>query len=77
MFPKEKIIYIVGIGILFIAVETVLLNYFFYLPYTRKTSPGPNVCTSEAKQCPDGSYVGRTGPNCEFAECSDNGVNNP
>lgn len=23
----------------------------------------------EAKQCSDGSYVGRTGPNCEFAAC--------
>ena len=23
----------------------------------------------EAKACPDGSYVGRTGPNCEFAAC--------
>jgi hypothetical protein len=27
------------------------------------------ACTMEAKLCPDGSYVGRTGPNCEFAEC--------
>lgn len=27
------------------------------------------VCTQEAKQCPDGSYVSRTGPNCEFAAC--------
>ncbi|MEK7176860.1 MAG: hypothetical protein AAB719_00980 [Patescibacteria group bacterium] len=26
-------------------------------------------CTQEAKLCPDGSYVGRTGPRCEFAEC--------
>lgn len=26
-------------------------------------------CTQEAKLCPDGSYVGRTGPDCEFAEC--------
>lgn len=26
-------------------------------------------CTMEAKQCPDGSFVGRTGPNCEFAPC--------
>lgn len=26
-------------------------------------------CTMEALQCPDGSYVGRTGPNCEFAAC--------
>lgn len=23
-------------------------------------------CTMDAKQCPDGSYVGRTGPKCEF-----------
>lgn len=23
-------------------------------------------CTQEAKQCPDGSYTGRTGPKCEF-----------
>jgi hypothetical protein len=23
----------------------------------------------EAKQCPDGSYVGRQGPRCEFAQC--------
>jgi putative hemolysin len=27
------------------------------------------ACTEEAKLCPDGSAVGRTGPNCEFAEC--------
>lgn len=31
--------------------------------------PSPVACTQEAKQCPDGSYVGRTGPNCEFAAC--------
>lgn len=27
------------------------------------------VCTMEAKICPDGSSVGRTGPNCEFTAC--------
>lgn len=27
------------------------------------------ACTMEAKICPDGSAVGRTGPNCEFALC--------
>src|SRR5262245_26096340 len=26
-------------------------------------------CTAEAKMCPDGSAVGRSGPNCEFAKC--------
>ncbi len=24
------------------------------------------ACTMDAMQCPDGSYVGRTGPKCEF-----------
>jgi|GEM_PF-7065388 len=28
--------------------------------------PEPIACTMDAKQCADGSYVGRTGPNCEF-----------
>lgn len=27
------------------------------------------VCTMEARQCPDGSYVARTGPNCTFEKC--------
>ncbi|MCF7835668.1 MAG: hypothetical protein K9M15_00925 [Candidatus Marinimicrobia bacterium] len=29
----------------------------------------PVACTTEAKMCPDGSYVGRVAPDCEFAEC--------
>lgn len=29
----------------------------------------PVACTEEAKLCPDGTAVGRTGKNCEFAEC--------
>jgi hypothetical protein len=29
----------------------------------------PVACTQEAKLCPDGSYVSRTGPNCEFGVC--------
>jgi len=31
------------------------------------------ACTMEAKQCPDGSYVSRTGANCEFAPCPSGG----
>ncbi|MCR4335416.1 MAG: hypothetical protein NUV57_02660, partial [archaeon] len=30
-------------------------------------------CTEEAKLCPDGSAVGREGPFCEFASCSNSG----
>ncbi|MCX6713383.1 MAG: hypothetical protein NTY66_04220 [Candidatus Vogelbacteria bacterium] len=33
------------------------------------TGNQPVACTMEAKQCPDGSYVGRTGPKCEFTAC--------
>ncbi len=29
----------------------------------------PVACTMEAKLCPDGSAVGRTGPKCEFTPC--------
>lgn len=29
-------------------------------------------CTMDAKLCPDGSSVGRVGPNCEFAPCPGN-----
>ncbi len=32
------------------------------------------ACTMEAKLCPDGSAVGRVGPNCEFAHCPDEKV---
>lgn len=31
--------------------------------------PSPVACTQEAKLCPDGTSVGRTGPNCEFSDC--------
>lgn len=30
---------------------------------------GETACTLEAMICPDGSSVGRTGPNCEFTPC--------
>ncbi|MDB5264929.1 MAG: hypothetical protein JWN64_500 [Parcubacteria group bacterium] len=33
------------------------------------TGTGDTACTLEAKICPDGTSVGRTGPNCAFAAC--------
>lgn len=38
---------------------------------TTPPSDQPIACSTEAKICPDGSGVGRTGPNCEFAACPD------
>lgn len=36
---------------------------------TSTSSAQPKACTQDAKICPDGTGVGRTGPNCEFAPC--------
>lgn len=37
--------------------------------YYHKPNTQPVACTLEAKICPDGSAVGRSGPACEFAAC--------
>ena len=52
---------------------------------SQKTNPIDNnpdkteglVCAQDAKQCPDGSYVSRTGPNCQFAPCPEASANQP
>lgn len=31
--------------------------------------PGPIRCTKDVRQCPDGSFVVRRGPDCSFAPC--------
>lgn len=38
------------------------------------TESEPVACTMDAKICPDGSAVGRVGPNCEFAACPSQGA---
>ena len=61
----KKIIF--GILIFFALVGLGVLGVFF-----GRESEEQVFCTQEAKLCPDGSYVGRTGPKCEFAECPTN-----
>lgn len=38
-------------------------------PSKEQIPQNPIACTEEAKECPDGSYVARSGPNCEFIKC--------
>lgn len=67
------------IPIILAIIIIALLGFGAYFVVTQKIaphevlnptpSPTPMACTQEAKQCPDDSYVGRTGPNCNFAEC--------
>ncbi len=44
------------------------LNYSIW-QLNPSADSGQVACTQEAKLCPDGSYVGRTGPKCEFSAC--------
>lgn len=46
-----------------------ILSTFKFTESSGSASPEQRVCTMEAKLCPDGSSVGRTEPNCEFAPC--------
>lgn len=46
-------------------------------PQPTQPCAGAVACTMEAKICPDGSAVGRSGPNCEFAECPAANLANP
>jgi hypothetical protein len=39
------------------------------LAYQALRSPSEVACTTEAKLCPDGTAVGRSGPKCEFSTC--------
>ncbi len=49
----------------------VIILAFLYVVF----QPKSQACTAEAKICPDGTAVGRTKPNCEFAPCPDVEIN--
>ncbi|HEX7017543.1 MAG TPA: hypothetical protein VF209_01390, partial [Patescibacteria group bacterium] len=70
------------VGLLILLPIVAAGGYYFGLSATKNNISSENpvveaspsseegvVCTLDAKICPDGSSVGRTGPNCEFAEC--------
>ncbi len=53
---------------LFVVLTMCVLIAVFIV--TKNFAVAPTLeCTQEAKICPDGTGVGRTGPNCEFAPC--------
>lgn len=40
-----------------------------YMAWKASDRANQVACTMEALMCPDGSFVGRSGPKCEFAAC--------
>jgi len=41
----------------------------FVFTFGSDSGQTPTACSADVKQCPDGSYVDRTGPDCAFALC--------
>jgi hypothetical protein len=64
---KHKTFWIV---VTIVMIVVIVIGGFLY--GTNKLKPHFSGCTMEAKICPDGSAVGRTGQNCEFAPCPKN-----
>ncbi len=58
------------ITILILGAVAGLLYFYWFDWRSAETRGDENVfCTLDAKLCPDGSYVGRVPPTCEFAMC--------
>lgn len=62
--------YTIIIGVIAVAIVIA----FWVVNVRTAKAPSGQACTEEAKLCPDGSAVGRTGSNCEFAECPSGGT---
>jgi hypothetical protein len=60
------------LAVIVVGLAVIGVLYAAVIPTLPKTGGVASVaCTEEAMICPDGSAVGRTGPNCEFAKCPD------
>jgi len=57
----------------FIFLALLFVTFLFSACVRKSSSPSASpelhACTDEAKICPDGSAVGRSGPNCAFGAC--------
>lgn len=68
--PKKEKILLSVIGTFFALLAVwVVASVVTAPPHDDKDLSFPTACSQEAMICPDGSAVGRTGPNCEFAPC--------
>lgn len=54
-----------ALGVLVVLVGAGIFLFLYPEPVTETDT----ACTMEAKICPDGTAVGRSGPACEFAAC--------
>lgn len=62
--PKSKLPFLIIGIILFLLVAGGTAGFYVFKQTTKQVA-----CTMEAKVCPDGTSVGRSGPKCEFTPC--------
>jgi hypothetical protein len=68
MEPRK---FFVGRAVGMLVIIALVLGWYLLFSPNRVLAPGAGsgeevVCTADAMQCPDGTWVGRTGPDCEF-----------
>ncbi len=68
---SNRILYIIITFAVVFGVVATVIHYFMPVaeaptPTDIATSTTKSACQEDAMQCPDGLFVGRTGPNCEF-----------
>lgn len=56
-------------NLIILIIIAILATIMYFVSGRFQTQNQPIPCTLEARICPDGSAVGRSGPNCEFAPC--------
>jgi len=64
--------WLVGVLIALSVVAVAIAAAYYFSDRMNNPQPYENeavICTDDAKICPDGTAVGRTGPQCEFAMC--------
>jgi plastocyanin len=52
-----------------VVLALVVVGAVFYFSSSSNPYSNSGVCAQDAKQCPDGSYVSRVAPDCDFADC--------
>ena len=66
--PLKLLCIILSISMIGISAWYISANYTIQIQ-RKPGNDGGIACTTEAMLCPDGSTVGRVGPNCEFEVC--------
>ena len=66
---QSRVLILIFVAVVFVFGGLLYIYNPDPVEYKNPNEKEPVACTMEAMLCPDGSYVGRTGPNCEFTPC--------